>query len=76
MEASVAGLPIVSPHGHTDPRWFAENAPFGNAAELLLLEKSVQRALRLAQPLPAIPACLNLRLLNADMPFRFRQERR
>ncbi|WP_338427240.1 glucuronate isomerase [Sphingopyxis kveilinensis] len=32
----VAGLPIVSPHGHTDPSWFAGNASFGNAAELLL----------------------------------------
>jgi glucuronate isomerase len=32
----VAGLPIVSPHGHTDPAWFAGNASFGNAAELLL----------------------------------------
>jgi glucuronate isomerase len=32
----VAGLPIVSPHGHTDPAWFADNAPFGNASELLL----------------------------------------
>ncbi|SBV34624.1 Uronate isomerase [uncultured Sphingopyxis sp.] len=32
----VADLPIVSPHGHTDPAWFAGNAPFGNAAELLL----------------------------------------
>lgn len=32
----VAGLPIISPHGHTDPEWFATNANFGNAAELLL----------------------------------------
>ncbi len=32
----VAGLPIISPHGHTDPEWWATNAPFGNAAELLL----------------------------------------
>ena len=32
----VAGLPIVSPHGHTDPAWFARNEPFGNASELLL----------------------------------------
>ena len=32
----VADLPIISPHGHTDPRWFAENKPFSNAAELLL----------------------------------------
>jgi len=29
-------LPIVSPHGHTDPRWFAHNQPFANPAELLI----------------------------------------
>ena len=34
--AQVAHLPIVSPHGHTDPQWFATDTPFGNAAELLL----------------------------------------
>jgi glucuronate isomerase len=32
----VKGLPIISPHGHTDPAWFAGNEPFGNATELLL----------------------------------------
>jgi glucuronate isomerase len=32
----VRGLPILSPHGHTDPRWFATDAPFSNATELLL----------------------------------------
>jgi glucuronate isomerase len=36
LYAPVAGLPIISPHGHTDPSWFATNVPFGNAAELLL----------------------------------------
>ena len=36
LYAEVADLPIVSPHGHTDPAWFAGNAPFGNAAEFLL----------------------------------------
>lgn len=30
-------LPIVSPHGHTDPAWFAENEPFADAAELLVI---------------------------------------
>jgi glucuronate isomerase len=34
--AEVEHLPIVSPHGHTDPSWFALNQPFGNATELLL----------------------------------------
>ncbi len=36
LYAEVRDLPILSPHGHTDPRWFAENAPFGDPAELLL----------------------------------------
>jgi glucuronate isomerase len=33
---SVAALPILSPHGHTDPAWFALNAPFTNAQDLLV----------------------------------------
>ena len=37
LYAAIKDLPIVSPHGHTDPEWFATNAPFGNAAELLLV---------------------------------------
>jgi len=36
LYASIAKLPIVSPHGHTDPRWFADNHPWQNATELLL----------------------------------------
>ena len=36
LYSCVAGLPIISPHGHTDPEWWASDAPFGNAAELLL----------------------------------------
>lgn len=34
--AEVENLPIISPHGHTDPSWFAGNEPFANAAELLI----------------------------------------
>lgn len=33
---AIKALPIISPHGHTDPAWFATNAPFGNATEFLL----------------------------------------
>lgn len=36
LYATVRELPIISPHGHTDPAWFAGNEPFGNATELLL----------------------------------------
>lgn len=32
----VASLPIISPHGHTDPRWFADNQPFPDPANLLI----------------------------------------
>ncbi len=34
---SVKDLPIVSPHGHTDPRWYAENAPFPDPAQLFVV---------------------------------------
>jgi len=33
---TVADAPIISPHGHTDPRWFAENAPFRDPAQLFV----------------------------------------
>jgi glucuronate isomerase len=36
LYAEVRGLPIISPHGHTDPEWFAENKAFSNATDLLL----------------------------------------
>jgi glucuronate isomerase len=36
LYGAVQDLPIISPHGHTDPAWFADNEPFSNAAELLL----------------------------------------
>jgi glucuronate isomerase len=36
IHASTVRLPIISPHGHTDPGWFATNAPFTDATELLL----------------------------------------
>lgn len=29
-------LPIISPHGHTDPAWFASNQAFPNPTELLI----------------------------------------
>lgn len=35
--ARIENLPIISPHGHTEARWFAENRPFPNATELLLV---------------------------------------
>ncbi len=33
----VKDLPIVSPHGHTDPRWYAEDLPFPDPATLFVI---------------------------------------
>ena len=37
LYAEVRDLPIVSPHGHTDPRWYAEDAPFPDPAQLFVV---------------------------------------
>ncbi|MGV6890315.1 glucuronate isomerase [Rhodophyticola sp. SM2404] len=36
LHERVAGLPIVSPHGHCDPRWWAEDGAFPDPADLLI----------------------------------------
>ncbi|MCB8879335.1 glucuronate isomerase [Acidisoma cellulosilytica] len=33
---TIATLPIISPHGHTEPRWYSENAPFPDPATLFV----------------------------------------
>ena len=37
LYATVQDLPIVSPHGHTDPQWFADDAPFPDPSSLLIV---------------------------------------
>ena len=37
LYASIQHLPILSPHGHTDARWFAEDLAFPNPTELFIL---------------------------------------
>jgi len=37
LYAAVRDLPIVSPHGHTDPAWFAADEPFADPASLLVV---------------------------------------
>src|SRR5678815_4100145 len=36
LYGAVRDLPIISPHGHTDPVWFATNVAFANPTDLLL----------------------------------------
>lgn len=37
LYAGVQNLPVISPHGHTDPRWYAENEPFPDPASLFVI---------------------------------------
>ena len=36
LHESIAGLPLVSPHGHTQASWFAHNQPFPDPAKLFV----------------------------------------
>ncbi|WP_421853355.1 glucuronate isomerase [Oricola sp.] len=36
IHAGIRDLPIISPHGHCDPAWFAADAPFADPASLLV----------------------------------------
>ena len=37
LYSSISALPIISPHGHTNPRWFADNEPFPEPAQLFVV---------------------------------------
>jgi glucuronate isomerase len=37
LYGTVAYLPVISPHGHTDPRWYALNEAFPDPAQLLIV---------------------------------------
>jgi glucuronate isomerase len=52
LYASVAGLPILSPHGHTDPQWFADNAPFPDPANLFIAPDHYVTRLLYSQGIP------------------------
>jgi glucuronate isomerase len=36
LYSTIERLPIVSPHGHTDPRWFADDEPWSDASALFI----------------------------------------
>jgi len=37
LYSRISDLPIISPHGHTDSRWFADNEPFPEPAQLFVV---------------------------------------
>jgi glucuronate isomerase len=58
--AGVRGLPIISPHGHTDASWFASNTAFADATTLLLVPDHYLYRMLYSQGIPleslAIPS--------------------
>jgi glucuronate isomerase len=49
---SVATLPIISPHGHTDPVWFATDKPFSDPAQLLIVPDHYAFRMLMSQGVP------------------------
>jgi glucuronate isomerase len=37
LYGAIRDLPLVSPHGHTNPRWFAKDEPFPDPAHLFII---------------------------------------
>jgi len=52
LYASVATLPILSPHGHTDPAWYALNEPFPDPASLFVKPDHYVTRMLYAQGVP------------------------
>jgi len=52
LYASVAALPIISPHGHTDPQWFADNEPFSDPARLFVVPDHYVHRMLYSQGVP------------------------
>jgi glucuronate isomerase len=52
LYARIKDLPIVSPHGHTDPAWFARNEPFSDPANLLIVPDHYAFRMLMSQGVP------------------------
>ncbi len=56
----VRDMPLICPHGHTDPAWFATNEAFANPTELLILPDHYVRRMLVSQGIQV------LEMLDAD----------
>jgi glucuronate isomerase len=52
LYSQVAGRPLVSPHGHCDPAWFAGNAPFSDPTSLLVTPDHYLTRMLFSQGIP------------------------
>ena len=68
---SIRQLPIISPHGHCDPQWFATNEPFADPTSLLLTPDHY--LLRMLHSHGASLAALGVGLAKGDSTFDARK---
>ena len=52
LYGSIRDLPIISPHGHTDPQWFAGNEKFTDPASLLVIPDHYVLRMLVSQGVP------------------------
>jgi glucuronate isomerase len=52
LYAAVRDLPLISPHGHVDPRLLADDEPFGDPARLLVVPDHYVTRMLLSQGIP------------------------
>lgn len=52
LYSEVANLPILSPHGHTDPRWYADDDAFADPASLFVKPDHYVTRMLYAQGVP------------------------
>ncbi len=48
----IKSLPIISPHGHVDPAWLANNEPFADATELFIIPDHYVTRMLVSQGVP------------------------
>ena len=52
LHALAAALPLICPHGHVDPRILADDEPFGDPAQLLVVPDHYVTRMLLSQGIP------------------------
>ena len=52
LYAGVKDLPIISPHGHTNPAWYAQNLPFPDPAQLFIVPDHYVLRMLMSQSIP------------------------
>ncbi len=63
---TVRDLPLISPHGHTDARWFAENQPFPDPTSLFIVPDHYVFRMLYSQGIAMEDLGIGKKELNAD----------